>query len=350
MKNNNENNHFLYVENQILCVKISFIIFIIFFINIILFSFRSLNHHPFDKKNTINSDKINKIIDDNFEYHNYERELITDKIKKYAGYEQKDNEPYFLNGIIRIFKPKKCLEIGVARGGSSIVILNALKDYNSSLVSLDLREQYYRNKNLTTGFAVKKYFPELANNKWKLFTGEQPHKFLSKLDMKYDFLFLDTVHLAPGELFNIIEALPFLEDNAIIVLHDIAFHFPSNNYYKPKTIKFHPSQIYLMTSLIGKKIILPNKEKGFENIGAIILYPNQSQYYLNYFLLLLTPWDYLPKESFIEELRVFIKKYYKNDLFLNLFNRSVEENRIYVLKHQKFLNFSQKFINTSFNI
>ena len=129
MKNNNENNHFLYVENQILCVKISFIIFIIFFINIILFSFRSLNHHPFDKKNTINSDKINKIIDDNFEYHNYERELITDKIKKYAGYEQKDNEPYFLNGIIRIFKPKKCLEIGVARGGSSIVILNALKDY-----------------------------------------------------------------------------------------------------------------------------------------------------------------------------------------------------------------------------
>lgn len=151
------------------------------------------------------------------------------------------------------------MEIGVARGGSSIIILNAIKDYNSSLISLDLRENYYANQRLKTGYRVKKYFPELAKNKWQLFTGEQPHKFLTRLNLKYDFLFLDTVHLAPGELLNIIEVLPFLENNAIIVLHDIAFHFPSNNFYNPKSIKFHPSQIYLMTSLIGEKIILPDK-------------------------------------------------------------------------------------------
>ena len=40
--------------------------------------------------------------------------------------------------------------------------------------------------------------------------------------MKFDFLFLDTVHLAPGELINIIEALPFLNDEAIVVLHVMA--------------------------------------------------------------------------------------------------------------------------------
>ena len=300
--------------------------------------------HSSKKRNNFNSIEINtKIIEEDFDYHNYERELITQKIIEYSGYDKIDNEPYFLNGIIRKLKPKKCLEIGVARGGSSIIILNALKDYNSSLISLDINDRYYRNKSLATGCFVKNYFPELAYNKWKLLTGEQPHKFLTKLNMKYDFLYLDTVHLAPGELFNIIEALPFLDNNAIIVLHDIAFHFPSNNYYCPKSVKFHPSNIYLMTSLVGKKIIVPKNDKGFENMGAIILAPNQSKYYLNYFLLLLTPWDYLPKEPHIEELRIFIKEYYNNDLFLNLFNRSIEENKIYVHKYQKFMNIYNSF-------
>ena len=53
------------------------------------------------------------------------------------------------------------------------------------------------------GENAKKYFPELTrNNKWQLYTGEQPHKFLDKLNLKFDFLFLDTVHFTPGELIN----------------------------------------------------------------------------------------------------------------------------------------------------
>ena len=183
---------------------------------------------------------------------------------------------------------------------------------------------------MKTGYNVKKFFPELAYNKWKLYTGRQPHIFLSRLKLKFDFLFLDTFHLAPGELINFIEVLPFLEDNAIIVLHDIMFHLPSLNYYNKNTSKFHPSNIYLMSSLIGEKIIIYNKQKCLENMGAIILYPNQEKYYLNYFLLLLSPWHYLPKKSFINELRRFIKEYYKEDIYLELFDKSVKENSLYI--------------------
>ena len=144
-----------------------------------------------------------------YQYHLYEREMITEKMKNYSGWQLMKNEPYFINGIVRKFKPKKCLEIGVAKGGSSIIILNALKDVdNSFLVSLDLNTY---NRKYRIGENVNKYFPELTkNNKWRLYTGEQPHKFLDKLNLKFDFLFLDTVHLTPGELINIIEALPFL--------------------------------------------------------------------------------------------------------------------------------------------
>ena len=38
------------------------------------------------------------------------------------------NQREFINGIIRKFKPKKIVEIGVYYGGSSAVILNAIKD------------------------------------------------------------------------------------------------------------------------------------------------------------------------------------------------------------------------------
>jgi hypothetical protein len=190
----------------------------------------------------------------------------------------------------------------------------------------------FENKHFHTGENVNKYFPELTNNnKWQLYTGKQPHKFLDKLNLKFDFLFLDTIHYAPGELINIIEAIPFLEENAIIILHDIMLHLPTiNNYYRPKEVKFHPSQIYLMTSLPGYKIIIEDENTGTENIGAVILNSNNEKDYLNYFLLLLTPWEYMPLNIHIKELRTFILKYYKKKIFLHLFNRAVEENNIYI--------------------
>lgn len=276
----------------------------------------------------------------NYEFHNFERDKITKKMKKYSKWQLIKNEPYFINGIIRKFKPKKCLEIGVAFGGSAVLILNALKDINDSfLVSLDLNTNLYCNQDKKTGYVVEEYFKELvSDNKWHLFTGEQPHKFLEKLNLKYDFLFLDTVHLAPGELINIIEVLPFLEENAIIVMHDIMYHLPSNKYYSPKEIKYHPIQIYLMTALSGNKVFIKDEEKGVENIGAIFLNSNQKDYYLNYFLLLLSPWEYLPTDNQIEELRIFIKKYYKKDIYLNIFNRAIEENKIYINKFKTLYN------------
>jgi len=64
------------------------------------------------------------------------------------------------------------------------------------LIFINNKENHYH-----IGENVKKYFPELTNNnKWQLYTREQPHKFLDKLNLKFDFLHLDTVHITPGEL------------------------------------------------------------------------------------------------------------------------------------------------------
>ena len=140
---------------------------------------------------------------------------MTKEIITKSGWQLSLKQAYFINGIIRKYKPKHCLEIGVANGGSSILILNAIKDIKDSiLVSLDLNTQLYIDSKKKTGYRVKKYFFELSKN-WMLFTGDMPNKFLVKLNIKFDLLFLDTSHISPGEFLNLIEAMPFLNENPI---------------------------------------------------------------------------------------------------------------------------------------
>ena len=70
--------------------------------------------------------------------------MITTKMINNSGWQLVGNQPYFINGLIRKFKPKNCLEVGVANGGSSVLILNAIKDIpDFSLISLELNIQLY---------------------------------------------------------------------------------------------------------------------------------------------------------------------------------------------------------------
>ena len=305
-------------------ISLIFILFIIILI-IVYYNLNSLYHIHNIKK-----------IDTDFEYHNYQKHLITKKIVDKAGCLLTINDAYFINGIIRKFKPKKCLEVGVARGGSSVIILNAIKDIKDSiLVSLDLNTKLFIDNTKETGYTVKEYFPKLAKN-WKLCTGDLPHKFLEKLNMKFDFLFLDTAHYTPGELINIIEILPFLNEGALVVLHDIIWHLDGTDNFKE--VKFTPTQIYLMSSLYGQKIYINNNKSGLENIGCVKLYPNQEEHYKDYFLLLMSFWEEMPTETQINDLRIFIKKYYVKDVYLNIFNAAVEKNRKYIDKFKNKLN------------
>lgn len=281
----------------------------------------------------------------NFLYENYENNIITEKMKNYANWKTTLEQINFINGIIRKKKLKNCLEIGVAYGGTSIVILNAIKDMkNSFLVSLDLNEQVYMDPKEKTGSRVNKYFPELTKN-WKLYTGDQPHKFLVKLNLTFDFLFLDTAHITPGEVLNFIECLPFLKEKAVVVIHDIIWHF-----YDSSSIKFHPAPILLIPSLYGDKVILGYSKGEIKNIGAIFLYPHQERHYLDYFLLLLNFWEYMPNENQINDLRIFIKKYFKKDIYLKIFNMAVSKNENYIKRFQNLNNNSNNYKNIILNL
>lgn len=169
--------------------------------------------------NNINKQKINII-------ESTQQEMITLEYlgKDYIKYsEMSDQDRVFLNTLVLRKQPKKILELGVCSGGSSLVILNAIKNTNDAyLYSIDYNTKHYRLKDKLTGFYVDN-FPELKE-KWTLKTGGLALEFMEEIGGDIDFCFIDTVHSNPGEILDFLMVLPYLKKNATVVFHDINLH------------------------------------------------------------------------------------------------------------------------------
>jgi len=123
---------------------------------------------------------------ENFYFDKYEVDKfnsIKEKLLKYDCSHMWDNQREFLNGLVRKFKPKKVLEVGVHRGGSSIIILNAIDDIeDSKLYSIDI------NPEEIVGECVNKYFQNLSK-KYSLFKGNIASAFMEQIGNDIDMAF-----------------------------------------------------------------------------------------------------------------------------------------------------------------
>ena len=231
-------------------------------------------------------------------------------------------EQKFLNGIVRKFRPKKMVEIGVSAGGTAALMLNAIKDLpNSKLYSIDRRFYNYRNKKKKSGWLVQEQFPELMD-KWTLYIGKNTAEVIESIGDNIDFAFIDTVHVTPGEMLNWLEVLPFLKEEAIVVFHDTFLTF--GNLREP--IKnFSNNQLLCF---IRGKLILPSygNQVFSRNIGAIKLEKNQKNYYKNYFMALGSQWQYFPNETDLSILREHYKKYY-GEKMVEIYDDAVQKNK-----------------------
>ena len=247
---------------------------------------------------------------------------IQDRIDKYI--ELKPDEQKFFNGLIRKYKPKKLVEIGVSAGGSSALILNAIKDIpNAKLYSIDRYYGWFFNHTKPKGWLVDEKFPEFKD-KWSMYIGKDAAEVMETIGNNIDLVFIDTVHLTPGEMLNWLEVLPFLKEEAIVVLHDTFMMFT-------KGFPIHDKKNYSNNQLlcyIRGTLILPSygDEVFSRNIGAIKLDKNQKNYYEQYFMALGNQWEGFPEEKDINILREYFKKYY-NDKLVEIFDNAVKKNR-----------------------
>ena len=254
---------------------------------------------------------------------------IKQKIDDFKCTEMWDNHHEFLNGMIRKFKPKKVLEVGVWLGCASAIILNALQDINGShLYSIDLSNE------TDIGKCVPQVFPKYMS-KWTLYKGNVASKFMEEIGKDIDAVFIDSAHFEPGEILDFIIVLPFLSEKAVVCLHDIANQqtlFYRSASWRRKRNEWAPYIIF--NGIRGKTYLPSGKKRLWNDIGAKRLDINQKQYYHDYFRLLGGQWQYFPKEEYIQGIYEYLKKYYDNDC-LTMYNETVEFNR-------KFLRYNPK--------
>ena len=129
---------------------------------------------------------------------------------------------------------------------------------------------------------------------------------MEKVGKGIDLCIIDTVHAAPGEALDFLMVLPYLAPNAVIILHDIAYHCLSNN-------KHSNICALLFFALMGEKQLPPQYppyENIFKNIGSCVLNSNQKDYFELYFRVLHMPWTYMPPQKDLSVFKNHILKHY----------------------------------------
>ena len=269
----------------------------------------------------------NSNIETNIYLDKFETDIYNKVKNKIIGFPCRgmwNNQREFINGAIRRFRPKKIVEIGVREGCGSSIILNAIQDLKSShLYSIDLDKRNFIGK------CAQSLFPNLLS-KWTLYKGNIAAKFIEEIGKDIDMVLIDSAHFEPGEILDFLIVLPFLSEEAIIIMHDIANQITAPRKYRGWLGKRNEWAPYTIFNSIRGKIYLPSgKNLLSHDIGARKLDINQKQYYHDYFRILGGQWQYFPKENYIKEMSRYFEKYYDNDC-MNIFKEAINFNRKFV--------------------
>jgi len=264
--------------------------------------------------------KISELNDPPEKYGAERAAEVAHLVAKYS--EMHETERAFVTGLILHYKPKKVLEVGVSSGGGSVVILNAIRDIvDAHLYSIDLFEQYYKDKNKPIGWLVEAAAPELSGMRTS-YAGKDAAQVMDFIG-EVDFLVLDTAHVHPVETLNFLCILPYLKDGAVVVLHDISLGLGRKGY-----IAAGNANRILFSTVAGEKLTPQEKYAPFPNIGAFQVSVDTRTYLYNMFSSLYLPWGRLyarPWKMFVisELIKIYaetFKRFYGikyHDMFLD---------------------------------
>lgn len=218
----------------------------------------------------------------------------------------------FLCGLIEETKPKKILEIGVAAGGTTTVILDCLEKNNiqAEMFSVDISVNWYRGGEKRSGYLKEQIIP---NNKinHKFILGRAIPYVIDEIGEDIDMLILDTAHVLPGELLDFLVCYPYLKKDAIVVLHDVLDNIISGEKTEIAT--------KILFDVIGgdKYYMIGGDEyyRGFSNIAAIRLNEKTEESIKDLFSALTISWFYFLDEDTKNEYKKSIKRKYPESYY-----------------------------------
>lgn len=237
-------------------------------------------------------------------------------------------ESSFLCGLIRKYRPCKIVEVGVATGVTSSVILNCLSKIGlkSEVISIDLAENYYRDSKLKTGFAIEELNPFIESNvNHRLLTGKVSADVLDQIGKDIDFLILDTTHSLPGEILDFIACFPYLTNDAIVVLHDTVYNHIHRKNHDPRN---GFATKLLFDTVVAEKILCEDHTRIAKqpNITAFRCTDDTKKYINNVISSLTITWSYLPSREMLDAYRQHYFKHYSEEQ-LDCFDKAVQLNR-----------------------
>lgn len=253
------------------------------------------------------------------------RENVLRKIERYPMEpEMTKYESGILCGIIRQERPKKIVEVGVAAGGTTGIILECLSKlgYDCEVHSCDLAEKYYIGNGRETGFLVKDRSASFDLHNHTFHLGGYLPEYLDEIGGEIDLAIIDTVHAMPGEILDYLAIYPYMSKSGIVVIHDIT--------YAQHYVRTSCPNSALMACITGDRLESgrdPERTSGYPNIGAIRLNADTKKYITNVFLALMLNWDYLPDSREREIYRNFYRRFYSpQDILImdNAFQNNAE--------------------------
>jgi predicted O-methyltransferase YrrM len=246
--------------------------------------------------------------------------------------EMSDIERRFVHGLIRYYEPQNIIEVGVAHGGGTVNILNAIRDRDSRCVSVDISETCWSDESHPIGFDVNIEHFGFNRSKWDLFAEKDPADVVEKLNVKYDFAVIDTAHLHPIESLNFLTILPYLNDGAVVCLHDtIAFCATVNRLFANRI---------LMTCVRADKLEPQNscedvfagnvfvKGLNVANLVAFQVTRDTRRYIRGVFDSLMFPWELYPANT--AAMQEYVARHYHKEL-VEVFDKSVAFQKKYRL-------------------
>jgi len=258
-------------------------------------------------------------------------ELWYEPARKFKGSkefvcEMSEQNHAFISGIIRMKQPRKIVEIGVAEGGTTAVIMQTLSmlELGGEVYSVDLNEDFYYNNGLKTGYA----YNEIEKN---ISQGKNGHQFMfgktiaGQLEMigkGIELVIIDTTHVLPGEILDFIAILPYLDKNAIVILHDTDVFYGRIINREPEAIESVATRV-LFSSVVADRIV--DTENEMCNIAAFQINEDTYKYIEGCFWALGLPWTSTLSMENLREYRDCIEQNYC-DYLIDVFDVAVRTN------------------------
>lgn len=232
------------------------------------------------------------------------RKILEKTSEKYC--EMIEQEHGFLCGLLKQTTPCKVVEVGVAGGGTTAVIMKCLDEVNpdAKMYSVDLNRECYRREGKPTGFQlaeIKEYLTNYGNHTFYL--GKILPEYMEKIGKDVDFAVLDTTHAMPGEVLDFLCLLPYLKEDAVVVLHDVALNLTRSE-------RSFATKI-LLDSVTGEKYY--DYKNRILNIAAFKVKKETREHIADVFSALSVSWAYLPPISQIMKYRDWLKGFYDDE-------------------------------------